>query len=284
MRYDAFAYYWEAYKVIYFFSLTYQQGNTMLVGMLLEAKADTLLANKDGFGAHSIAQFEGFPAIAAYIATEGVKACMVTEDFVTMLLMIADGASVNTRNSAGWTPLIAAVSAGHEATVMALLNTPDVDLNLAENDGWTPLMFAANNNRPQITQWLIERGADVSIKSRMGFTAMGIARDRNFADVVTLMKKAAAVRNRYLTELKQLQAQAQPQPQPDQEQQEKPQHRLRDVEQEVGVEQAFFPQTQADYKAHVGPAVLGNTQPQSGPAMRKEKDPAALKKKSGWLW
>jgi ankyrin repeat protein len=82
--------------------------------------------------------------------------------------------------------------------VRALLDTEGINLNLAENDGWTPLMFAANNNRAQITRLLIERGADTSLKSRVGFSAMGIARDHNFMDVVALFKSAIAIRRDFL--------------------------------------------------------------------------------------
>lgn len=241
------------------------------MGLLLDAHADPLLANKDGFGAHSIAQFEGFPAIAKTIATEGVTAAMVTEDFPTMLLMIHDGASVNTRNGAGWTPLIAAVSAGHEQTVLALLDTPEVDVNLAENDGWTPLMFAANNNRVQITQWLLERGADVNAKSRMGFTCTSIARDRNYKDLSALLKRAAAIRTRYLAELQQEAAPPQEVPQQGQGQ-----------VQEVGVDPVLAQQSPADYsrgQQRQPPAV------RVAPAATKvAQEPEPPKKKSGWLW
>jgi hypothetical protein len=179
-------------------TLHFLQGNKICVDILLDAKANPLLSNREGFGAHSIAQFEGHVDLAKRIATEAALFAMLHEDFASMMLMIGDGASPNAQNGAGWTPLIAAVSAGHEETVRALLDTEDINLNLAENDGWTPLMFAANNNRAQITRLLIERGADTTLKSRVGFSAMGIARDHNFMDVVALFKSALAIRRDFL--------------------------------------------------------------------------------------
>lgn len=45
-------------------------------------------------------------------AAPGVISAMVAQNFAAMQFFIKDGASVNTRNAAGWTPLIAAISAG----------------------------------------------------------------------------------------------------------------------------------------------------------------------------
>lgn len=168
------------------------QGNSVAVKMLLDSKANPLLSNKDGYGAHSLAHFQKHDAISQAIATQGVINSMANDEFPTMLLFIKDGASVNTRNGAGWTPLIAAVSAGSIETVAALLQNPDIDVNMAENDGWTPLMFAANNNRVEITQLLLDRGADIAVISRQGFRAQGIARDRNFPEISARLRSAAA--------------------------------------------------------------------------------------------
>lgn len=164
------------------------QGNGVAVKMLLDSKANPLLSNREGYGAHSIAHFERHDAVSRTIATEGVIVSMLAEDFPTMLLFIKDGASVNTQNNAGWTPLIAAISAGSTETVAILLQNPNTDVNLAENDGWTPLMFAANNNRVEITQVLLDRGADIAVISRQGFRAQGIARDRNFTEIAALLR------------------------------------------------------------------------------------------------
>lgn len=164
--------------------------------MLLEANANVLLANKNGFGAHSIAHFEGHRDISNQIATRGVITTMVSQDFATMQFFIKDGASVNTRNSAGWTPLITAISAGNNGVALALLDRPDIDVNLGENDGWTPLMFAANNNRFEVAQRLLELGADLGIKSRLGLSAQGIARDRSHTELSALFKTTEAARSR----------------------------------------------------------------------------------------
>lgn len=215
-----------------------------------------------------------------------------------MMVMIRDGASVNVRNNAGWTPLIAAISAGDENTVRLLLDVPGIDLDLAENDGWTPLMFAANNNRLQIAHWLIERGANVDIRSRMGFSAQGIARDRNFMEVVALFKKAAAVRNRYLTALAEMEAEAAR----EQAQQEVQPIAVRVVETAAVQHQN---QRQQQHQQQGGPAQQqklggGGELPQTsradysvpplkveaaGKAADSKQAPAPEpKKKSGWFW
>eukprot|EP00428_Durinskia_dybowskii_P074415 CAMPEP_0170406324 /NCGR_PEP_ID=MMETSP0117_2-20130122/27652_1 /TAXON_ID=400756 /ORGANISM="Durinskia baltica, Strain CSIRO CS-38" /LENGTH=356 /DNA_ID=CAMNT_0010663495 /DNA_START=50 /DNA_END=1120 /DNA_ORIENTATION=- len=242
-------------------------GNTIAVGMLLKANANPLLANNNGFAPHSIAQFEGYHALARDLATQGLVAAMVGEDYKTMLVMITDGAPVNHRNEAGWTPLIAAVSGGDEETVRALLEYPDVDLNLAENDGWTPLMFAANNNRVQIAQLLIERGADASIKSRIGFYAQGIARDRNFKELASLIKGAAGVRKRYL----------------ENNQSATPQisvMRQESIDVAMGNGEVFIQEVPVDVQQESESAFARQQQPQQ----RKLEVKVEPAKKKGWLW
>ena len=179
-----------------------------MVRILLDANANPLLANNRGFAAHSIAQFEGYKEVSRLIAERGVVAAMLAEDFVAMMVMLRDGASVNTKSSAGWTPLIAATASGNIDIVRELLEFPDILINQAENDGWTPLLFAANNNRVEITSILLEYGADSTIKSKVGFTAQGIARDRNFPDVVKVLKSATVLRNEYLKKVYEKQQQS----------------------------------------------------------------------------
>lgn len=233
--------------------------------MLLDANANVLLANKDGFGAHSIAHFEGHRELSHLIATRGVLTTMVAQDFATMQFFIKDGASVNTRNTAGWTPLIAAISAGNNGVALALLDRPDIDVNLGENDGWTPLMFAANNNRLEVAQRLLELGADLNIKSRLGLSAQGIARDRSHTELSALFKTTEAARNRAA--------------------------RLAEEEAQRALEQQNV--SPADYTLPEAVPVRTVTGESEKKATRKEaikltinkdKEEAKKKKKSNWFW
>lgn len=77
---------------------------------------------------------------------------------------------VNIENR-GTTPLIEAIYAGHENTVMLLL-AHGADVNLQGLDGETALMAAAGCNQPQIAGRLLAAGAEINARDDEGRTAL----------------------------------------------------------------------------------------------------------------
>jgi len=49
------------------------------------------------------------------------------------------------------------------------------DVNGVDDDGWTALMYAANAGHTEIVRFLIEKGADVHVKTHSGLTASQLA-------------------------------------------------------------------------------------------------------------
>ena len=93
-------------------------------------------------------------------------------------LLLAHGANVNTTRG-DLTPLMWAVASGtpilysseHVLTVQILLDK-GADINLTTRHGWTALMYAAWNGDAAVTHLLLDRGADLNVKDRQGRTAL----------------------------------------------------------------------------------------------------------------
>jgi hypothetical protein len=84
-----------------------------------------------------------------------------------------------------FTPLLAGASYGGFDTVKALLDA-GAKLNAQDVRGMTPLMLAIASDRPdpRVVRLLVDRGADVNIKSKAGETAADWARKYNYAPVL----------------------------------------------------------------------------------------------------
>lgn len=74
--------------------------------------------------------------------------------------------------------------------------TFDVDLRLTQNNGafdeyedWTLLMMAAHKGCYQSVEAILKAGANLQLKNPQGKTAMGIAKDKGFTEIVDLMAK-----------------------------------------------------------------------------------------------
>ncbi|WOL00026.1 hypothetical protein Cni_G08739 [Canna indica] len=80
-----------------------------------------------------------------------------------LLALIANGASVNSRDSEGRTPLHWAVDRGHIGVVEILLNK-NGDVNAQDNEGQTPLHYAVVCEREEIAELLVKHHASHHIK------------------------------------------------------------------------------------------------------------------------
>ena len=88
-------------------------------------------------------------------------------DLDTARVLLKRGAQVNSK---GWTPLHYAASAGQLEMVAWLLdNHAYIDAGSA--NGTTPLMLAAREKRTTIARYLVEQGADPSLRNEAGMGA-----------------------------------------------------------------------------------------------------------------
>ncbi|HPU51832.1 MAG TPA: ankyrin repeat domain-containing protein [Burkholderiaceae bacterium] len=82
-------------------------------------------------------------------------------------LLLKRGAQIN---SQGWTPLHYAASAGHLQMVTWLLEN-HAYIDAGSPNGTTPLMMAAREKRTTVARYLVEQGADPSLRNEAGMGA-----------------------------------------------------------------------------------------------------------------
>lgn len=153
------------------------------------------------------------------------------EDVVSFL--ISRGADVNFRGKDGRTPLIWAAGNSFESTKVLLENGADVNANgndgmtafiqstfgilskkvstevmdlLLENGadvnsalisknaaGWTALHFAVVNGDYDLVKYLLSNGANVNHTSDEGSTALSLARQEKYKEIISLLKNKGAL-------------------------------------------------------------------------------------------
>ncbi len=83
--------------------------------------------------------------------------------------------------------IIKAAAAGDEVTLLDLIEM-NTDVNTVDEIGATPLMYAARNNQIGCLKLLLEAGADRSIKTKKGYTALWFAENNSHADAVDFLR------------------------------------------------------------------------------------------------
>jgi serine/threonine-protein phosphatase 6 regulatory ankyrin repeat subunit B len=110
-------------------------------------------------------------------------------------MLIEKGADINTqsRNTAGWTPLMIAVAEGHSMTATILLKAR-AKVNATNQLGRTALMFAASYGNSEIVTMLLKQGADPDIvpNDAEGKTALMAAAKEGYQEIVGILLKSGA--------------------------------------------------------------------------------------------
>lgn len=124
-------------------------------------------------------------------------------DAPTARELLAYRAQINTANLAGDTALMFAARYNHLETLKILL-TPQlmqyaIDLNMQNKDGQTALYFAASNGYAEAIMRLLAAGADASVKTKNGLTALDIAKkNRRKTAIETLEMNLTDIKNKVI--------------------------------------------------------------------------------------
>jgi ankyrin repeat protein len=115
-------------------------------------------------------------------------------------ILLANGADIHIRAKDGTTAFInsiAAVLGGNATTeVASLLLERGADVNdsmdTGPGAGFTCLMMAARNARPDLAEFLLANGADITAKTKDGSTALSLAMEENDEQMAALLRSNGA--------------------------------------------------------------------------------------------
>ncbi|PYO63414.1 MAG: hypothetical protein DMD28_02270 [Gemmatimonadetes bacterium] len=146
-------------------------GRTARVAELLDR--DPSLANAfsgDGFFPLALAAFFGFPETVRLLLARGADASQVA------------------RNPMKIQALHSAVTGSFDS--VKLLVEAGAPVNGKQDKGWTPLHEAVNRNDLEMTRYLVAHGADPRLQNDEGKSAIGLAADKGFGEVLKVLKGA----------------------------------------------------------------------------------------------
>jgi len=180
-----------------------EDGETAEVKRLLSRGMDPNTTDPKGMSVLMIAARKGQPEIVSLLIakranvgqrspagdTALLMACLNGNVVVIRSLLDAGGELNPTK---GWTPLQYAAFAGRADAVKLLLNRGAEKDAVAPN-GYTPLMLAARNGKFEAAKALLYADPDVNFRTTAGDTALRIARKRDMAELVELLKQSGAV-------------------------------------------------------------------------------------------
>ncbi|MBI4937627.1 MAG: ankyrin repeat domain-containing protein [Nitrosomonadales bacterium] len=112
-------------------------------------------------------------------------------DKAAVLLFLASGVDINTRDERGWTPLMISSFNGSEE-IAELLIRSGADINAKDNAGYGPMHWAAFNGFHKVIRLLLEKGASPNAQSNFGWTPLMQAATRGHLAAVKQLVEGRA--------------------------------------------------------------------------------------------
>jgi TonB family protein len=109
---------------------------------------------------------------------------------IRKMLSTNRSSDVDAPDEAGWTALMHAASAGHEAVVRVLLDA-GADIRRRDKVGETALHLAAANGRTAVSRLLLQAGADFAARDVEGRTPLFSAIESGRGEIIALLHSAA---------------------------------------------------------------------------------------------
>ncbi|HRX15046.1 MAG TPA: ankyrin repeat domain-containing protein [Spirochaetota bacterium] len=147
-------------------------GHIDIVRQLVESGSDVNSMTEKGFTPVERASYRGHIDVVKYL--------------------VAKGADESIATVSGDTPLHMAAFAGHVEIVKFFATRDKFDVNVVETRGYTALHYAAFKNRQDVVAVLLENGADATIASADGITALQLAERTKNAALISMIKSKIA--------------------------------------------------------------------------------------------
>ncbi len=169
------------------------EGNTSIVRDLLERHADPnkTVSAKQTSALHIAAQHKSPQVVSLLLEHGGMINAGSGLEIGTPLMsaskfgnvevvrtLLERGADPDAYSSNGYGALHTAAMGGDVATIKLLLETGSFDV---DSDKMSPLMFAVYNRKVEATKYLLSKGANVSLTTPNGMTALHIAANTQHA-------------------------------------------------------------------------------------------------------
>ncbi|GFP96849.1 ankyrin repeat domain-containing protein 50 [Phtheirospermum japonicum] len=177
-----------------------ENGDLRMVEMLLGAGADPTIGDVDRCcSAIDVARDKGHTDIVKVLERgEAVLHAARRGELDVLETLLEKGASINSRDHYGLTPLhVAAIKGNKDAVTKLVEFGADVDCRDAE--GHTPLHLAVQGGSVEVVEILLVRGASVNARTKKGATPLYIARLMEYEDITRLLVEKGAVSVVYST-------------------------------------------------------------------------------------
>jgi len=109
-----------------------------------------------------------------FVVSENIIHAVQDIDIISLNVLLAGGAEVDTVDEEGNTPLMLAAKIGNPRMVKIIL-AHHPEMNRVNNDGFTALMIASEQGQIHIVEKLLESGASVELTNQAGLTAADLA-------------------------------------------------------------------------------------------------------------
>lgn len=213
LTYEADANILETYTALTPLLLAAHYNHYAIVTLLLDANADTTLADKDGIVPLHKAVMEGNSLIAELLLKKNNNVNVKTKagttaiffaadrgDFTLCQLLINAGAQLDATDSNDFMPLHYAAQKGHKACAELLIKH-GADILSKGCGGYQPIHFAAQNGHVALLSFLIDLDKETieSQDSTMHATPLHMATRNNYYAAVELLLKRGANPNAKLS-------------------------------------------------------------------------------------
>jgi ankyrin repeat protein len=99
----------------------------------------------------------------------------------------SQGAAQLVADNSSYVATVIAIRQGQLPAVQSLITKTNLPINVQGSTGNTVLIFACEFNQYAIAEYLLQIGADVTLKNKRGDTALAVARKKGYTNLANLL-------------------------------------------------------------------------------------------------